>query len=342
MASLRKEDRPKKPWRVDWIELGRRRTKRFGTRREAQAFRSEVEGGRRRIAGDLTLNEWVPLWIEQFAPTWEPRTRSERASMLDDWVLPYLGQRRLRDLTRSEVRAWRTAAVGDGATPYRAQKALSTLSACLGAAVEDDRIAGNPCAGIKPLSWKRKEREPATLAEVEAIRAAMTSRRDRAAVSLMAYAGVRPGELLALLASDVRRRTIVIRRGGRTSGETKTGSVRTVPLIRPIADDLKGLSGTPLLGIANWNNWAGRVWRPARESVGADVAPYALRHTAASLWIAAGHTPHEVAAMLGHSTPALTYSTYGHLFGEAQLADDEDMEAAAMRARHEASKSRTA
>lgn len=40
--------------------------------------------------------------------------------------------------------------------------------------------------------------------------------------------------------------------------------------------------------------------------------------------------------ILRTSTPALTLSTYGHLFDEAQIADDEDMAEAVMRARHDA------
>ena len=40
-----------------------------------------------------------------------------------------------------------------------------------------------------------------------------------------------------------------------------------------------------------------------------------LRHTAASLWIAAGGDIKTVSAWLGHSTAKLTLDTYGHLWG---------------------------
>ncbi len=75
----------------------------------------------------------------------------------------------------------------------------------------------------------------------------------------------------------------------------------------------------------------------ARRRAGVDVPPYSLRHTFASLLIAERRTPHEVAALLGHATPQLTLTTYGHLFAEAQLAPGQDMAGAALaaRVRHE-------
>ncbi|HKX68200.1 MAG TPA: tyrosine-type recombinase/integrase, partial [Intrasporangium sp.] len=43
--------------------------------------------------------------------------------------------------------------------------------------------------------------------------------------------------------------------------------------------------------------------------------PHDLRHTAASLWIAAGVDIKTVSSWLGHSTAKLTLDTYSHLMG---------------------------
>jgi integrase len=43
--------------------------------------------------------------------------------------------------------------------------------------------------------------------------------------------------------------------------------------------------------------------------------PHDLRHTAASLWIAAGVGIKTVSTWLGHQTAKLTLDTYGHLLG---------------------------
>ena len=48
-----------------------------------------------------------------------------------------------------------------------------------------------------------------------------------------------------------------------------------------------------------------------------------MRHTAVSLWVAAGATDLEVAKWAGHRSPAFTKTRYAHLFPEhgAALAD---------------------
>jgi integrase len=345
VPSLIKEpSRPRKPWRVDWVQLGRRRTSRFATRREAQVFLGDLARGARASERTIILNEWVPRWIKTHGLEWEPRTRRDRANEMDRWVLPWLGTMRLGDISRRDIRTWRTAMIEAGATVYNAQHAVKTLSTCLGDAVDDDILPANPCAGLNALQWARLPQEPATLKEVEAVRGRMPSARDRAAVSLLAYAGLRPGELINLRWTDVREHSIVVRRGaGRVSGATKSGSVRTVPIIGVLADDLAELErgeGT-VLGIASWGNWAGRVWRPAAKAAGVARPPKALRHTAASLWIAEGRDVQQVANLLGHSTTRLVHDTYGHLFQEAQLAGDQDIQAAAGAARREAAAGKT-
>lgn len=343
MASLIHEpERPVKKWRVDYSLHGRRSTRRFPTKREAEAFIGDLAHGRRPAETRLTLAAWVPRWIETHGREWEPRTRRDRARDMDRFILPHLGGVRLRDLSRADIRAWRAHIAGTTATLYQAEQAKKTLSTCLGDAVDDDLLPANPAAGLKALPRRVDRREPATIHEVEAVRAAMTRPRDRAVVSLMAYGGLRPAEVRHLTWADVRQATLVVRRGDRVSGGTKTESVRAVPIIPVIREDLDDLDrdGPRVVNVADWDNWTMRVWRPTRRDVGVTREPYSLRHTAASLWIAEGRTVLEVAQLLGHSSPRLTLSTYGHLFAEAQLAPGESMQDAAGRARAHAAASR--
>ena len=274
---------------------------------------------------------------------WEPRTLRDRARYADSWIIPGVGKVKLRELGRKEIREWRAEMLTRGATHYVANAAVRILSAALGDAVADEMIVGNACYGVKPLKRTSVDRrEPATLAEVEGIRALLERDRDRAMVSLMAYAGLRPSERPSLRWSDVRAATLVIRSAVSSSGRekgTKTESVRTVPIIPALAEDLAALEPRAddlVIGAVDHDNWSMRVWRPARAQIGSTAIPYALRHTFASLLIAEGRGVHEVAKLLGHSSPALTLSTYGHLFDEAQLRSNESMADAVARARHEA------
>lgn len=151
---------------------------------------------------------------------------------------------------------------------------------------------------------------------------------------VLALTGLRMGELRGLRVRDVvdlPYPALAVKRSvpqsGRTSAPieratTKSGRTRTVPLSAPIQpvidswasgrepDDL--LFPAPEGGFLRTQNWRRAVHWP-ETSLGR--RPHDLRHTAASLWIAAGIDIKTVSAWLGHSTAKLTLDTYGHLMG---------------------------
>lgn len=62
-------------------------------------------------------------------------------------------------------------------------------------------------------------------------------------------------------------------------------------------------------------NFRRDVFAPATRSIGlAGLVPHGLRHTAASLAIAAGADIKVVQQMLGHKSATMTLDLYGHLF----------------------------
>ena len=343
MASISRENRPQTPWRVQWSERGHRRTRRFATRKDAEKFVGDLARGHNPTGASVTVAAWLATWIRTHGPRWEPQTLKDRAARADRFIIPALGGIRLRDLTRRDVRDWRNDMLRV-TTDKQANRAVRDLSAALSSAVEDEMVAINVCIGMKRLDEEEPDRRPALLWEVEGIRAAMRTPRDRLAVSLMAYGALRPGEMRTVRWEDVLQATIRVHRGERRSGNTKTGrkGSRSVPIIGVIREDLEAMgrrAGGMVCGPLNGDAWRANQWQTARLLAGSDATPYNLRHTAASLWIAEGRTPHEVAKLLGHSTPALTLSTYGHLFDEAQLMPNEDVQAAAERARADAAAS---
>jgi integrase len=175
--------------------------------------------------------------------------------------------------------------------------------------------------------------------------------RDAALVSVLAYAGLRPGEALALRWSDIKERTIVVDKALSFGEErtTKTGKHRSVRLLAPLSRDLREwrlIAGRPADDALifprpdgeAWNEIDYRNWRRRRFQTSASscesrvTRPYDLRHGFASLLFAERQNPAEIAAQMGHSLQMLP-STYTHVLEELREVGGLDAEEAIMAAR---------
>jgi integrase len=107
--------------------------------------------------------------------------------------------------------------------------------------VEGERIARNPARIVRKVKRApRREVRPLAPVTVEKLRA-VSRERDATLISVLAYAGLRPQEALALLWGHVRDRTILVERAA-SLGElkhTKTRAHRTVRLLAPLQEDLR-------------------------------------------------------------------------------------------------------
>src|SRR3954470_19440397 len=154
----------------------------------------------------------------------------------------------------------------------------------------------------------------------------------------MAYAGLRPGEALALQWGDIREKTILVERAlslGREE-DTKTTAHRTVRLLGPLRADLAewrlasgrpaddallfpSQEGTPWTEAA-YQSWRRRSFRRALDAANVTRAtPYTLRHSFASLLLHEGRSVIYVARQLGHDA-RLTLTRYGHVMDELEDA----------------------
>jgi integrase len=244
------------------------------------------------------------------------------------------------------VERYRVELEADGVGEPTIYRALSLLQGVLRGAVEGRRVSHNPVKSVrKPNVRRQREVRPLSPSTVEQLRAVAVKRRkygarDAALIGLLAFAGLRPQEALALRWSDVRERTLLVEKAADGQGgikSTKTGQARTVRLLAPLASDLsewRVLSGPPgddaLLfpngkgGVWNdpaWQTWHRDSWRPACLALGLEgVRPYDLRHSFVSLLISEGRSVVDVARQAGHS-PTMTLDVYAHVFDEFDIAE---------------------
>jgi integrase len=249
------------------------------------------------------------------------------AQAYDRHIALMLGDTPLHAIKPALLARWQAAILPDGIEALR--KARTVLSAVLQTAVESELIATNPVRLVRPPRRPlRPEVRPLAPAAVEALRGRL-SHRDAVLISLLAYAGLRPGEARVLRWGHVQENTLVI-------AAAKTGRRRTVRLLEPLAHDLRVwrlACGRPAadavviprpsdggeMSAKSFNVWQGETFHAALSAAGLpDARPYDLRHSFASLLLHDGRSVIYVARQLGHSATQ-TLETYGHVIDE--LAD---------------------
>jgi integrase len=353
---------------------GERKARTFDCVEDALDFRARLRLLKR--AGDLPALEAGKESLEQLMDDYwrlyaetrlEPATRRKYRCLWDKHIDRRLGRMELRQITPLILSEFI-------AELQRENVGVPTIRACLGLlqgmfarAVEWDRARVNVVKLIaKPRVRRARAIKPLHPGDVDALRREMLSNprhglRDATLVSVLAYAGLRPEEALALEYQHVRARTILIEQkcvdGKILSGQKTTRPPRFPPLLDALRVDLHeyelasgrphGLifaeaDGAPWHDYA-WRNWRTRVWQPACEAVGLATisnttivkdgkrktrrtydgpVPYDLRHSFASHLIHEGkHSIVQIAEWLGHS-PATLLTHYAHLIADAAGKSD--------------------
>lgn len=219
-------------WRVRWRDHGgSNRSKVLGRKKDAELFEAEVR--RRKRTGELaamdggreTLDEYVSgVWAKAYAADLRPRTRQNYASSYDRHIGPRLGGMRLQEIDAEVIASFQGDMIQSGAKPHAIRKAMVLLGAILQRAAEGRRIPYNPQRVVRKARLPRSpEVRPLAPATVERLRGAL-GQRDATIISVLAYAGLRPGEMRVMRWDDIRDEAFMV-------DAPKTGQRRRVRLL---------------------------------------------------------------------------------------------------------------
>ena len=190
--------------------------------------------GQAAIPEDVPLREFVKTyWRLHAIPNLADSTRDFYARTLSNHIVPRLGDYGVRELTPKRLARFREGLERDAGTAT-VRKAMAILQSILSFAVAEELVEFNAAAAVRKPRYERA-REPRIFlpAEVEQIRAELPSVRDRTLVSVLAYSGPRPEEVVCRLAwDDIGERAIRYR-------DTKRHRERFTPLLAPLAEDLR-------------------------------------------------------------------------------------------------------
>jgi integrase len=308
------------------------------------------------------FEEFWGRWLADAGDLGRPSERTLIA-YVELWRLyigPRLGRCPLSTITRADVLDLVQSAAERSA--WRAHDVLKVVRMLLNRAVDEERILRNPAARVPVPRIEQAEPWVLTPEEVESLADAVPERA-RALVLLAAYSSLRWSELVALRVDrlDLPRRRVRVEEkiteyGKLIHGEPKTRQSRRAVAIPEfvafeLAEHLRRFPAGPdgLVFAAPEGGplrrpHFGRQWRKSTAAAGLDGFRFGnLRHTGASLAIAAGANPLLVAARLGHTSTRMVERHYVSLFegldreiGDQLGAMREDREEVSKRLRPEA------
>jgi integrase len=316
-------------------------------------IRGEAAGGLVLDAGGLKVGEWLDRWlVDVLKPLVEAgkmahTTYVRYAGIVNNHLKPAIGHKKLRDLTRAEVRRL-YGEKGKTLAPRSVDYVHVTLQKALSQAVRDDLISRNVATGERPRSSRQQDPEKARAlspAQVRALLDAASGERNEALYVVALHAGLRQGELLGLRWDDVDleegrlsvRRSLKVTDHGPGIGPPKNkASRRAVPLNKTAVAALrahKARQNEEILAAPVWrdsglvfpnrvggpmdhNNLYYREYKPLLKRAGLEGKGFTfhvLRHTFATALFGRGQHPKKVQALLGHSSITQTMDTYSHL-----------------------------
>ena len=328
-----------------------------GTKKDAQQWVTETL--RNRDLGvavkpaQETLSAYLDRWLEEIAKRKvKSKTFEGYRAILKVHVRPIIGEKPLGKVTTLDVQQVYNKMTDAKASPRTVQYTAMILKQALEKAVVWKMLVFNPCAGAElPRQIRREMKVFSPDQARKFLTVAKMVPQWGPLFSVALTTGMRPSEYLALKWSDIDldRRTINVQRsievksdGTWKFSDLKTAkSRRTIRLHTDVAEALKehrarqerrkvqALADPELVfstrnGTPHGRNNVKRAFRWLIAKVKLPVIRlYDLRHTAATLSLAAGVDLKRIQEMLGHSNAALTLNTYSHVLpgGQAEASD---------------------
>ena len=336
----------------------------IGTKRQAQVecarLIAKAQGSATVDPSRVTLAQYLDRFERDWASLHTTVASAQRYARSLAYARRHLGDRRLQALRPADLAALYATLSRAGLAPRTVKHAHNVLHRALEQAKLWGLLRDNPAEMAKPPSIPDEER---AILQPESARDLLERLRGQPLYLLASLAlatGLRRSEALALRWRDVdldaRRLTVeqaleqTATHGIRTKGPKTRHGRRTISLPAHIVAELRahwraqqeqrlalGMGKAPVDGFVlaaidgrpQSPDAISTAWGRAMDQVDMpEITLHSLRHTHASMLIAAGMDILTISRRLGHANPTITLGVYGHLIHGTDDRAAQIMEAA--------------
>lgn len=336
---------------TDWKGERQQKLKRgFATKREALAWEREFLM-QKQADINMTLESFVQLYEKDIKPRLKLNTWLTKESIIKKKILPYLGKRKLSEITAKDVIDWQneirelTDSKGKPYSPTYLKTVHTQLSAIFNHAVRYYGLQVNPATKAGNMGVE-EHREMLFWTKDEYLKfadAMMDKPVSYYAFEMLYWCGIREGELLALSPADFdfKAGTVSINKSyQRLNGEdvittpkTKK-SKRVIKMPKFLCDEMQdyiqmfySAGADDRIFPITKHYLKHEMARGCKETGVKRIRIHDLRHSHISLLIDMGFSALAIAERVGHESISITYR-YAHLFPtrQTEMADKLDVE----------------
>lgn len=156
------------------------------------------------VQDNITLDTWFNRWVEVYKKkSVRPNTLREYTNTYNKSISPYLGQRNINSLIKSDIQILIDRASEDNYKYERQNKIKVILTDMFARAIEDDLMIKNPAKGVKLRADKEVKAFALSLEQQEEFFSTCKGTFYDNLYNVAVNTGLRPGELFALTLDDV-------------------------------------------------------------------------------------------------------------------------------------------
>lgn len=283
-----------------------------------------------------TFADWLNFWFtSKVRNEVKPTTYSSYYRMITKYILPSIGENRLKQLTIEKIQYFVYFLQAEGLSSGTIYNIMSIVKNCLNEAKIQGYVSENPCQFISLPKMEKKEIQVLTIVQQKKIEAKALQEHWCSPVILSLYSGMRVGEISGLKWGDIdfQKNLIHVKRTvsrivNENSFEAKTRIIegppkskysnRQIPLAKNLKDYLKQYQQQAASeyvisfnqGLTEPRTITYRFKKLLKDADVQDINFHILRHTFATRCIEKGVDIASLSKILGHQSTKMTLDTY--------------------------------